>query len=68
MYVGTKQNTGSEADRAGLTNGVPKFVSVTDNPVEIVDSSTRATAITSGTPFTLSEVTSTAFSRPEDGA
>ena len=68
VYVGTKQNTGSEADRAGLTNGVLKFVSVTGNPVEITDSSTRATAITSGTPFTLSEVASTAFSRPEDGA
>ncbi len=68
VYVGTKQNTGSEADRAGLTNGVLKFVSVTGNPTEIIDSSTRATGITSGTPFTLSEVASTAFSRPEDGA
>lgn len=68
VYVGTKQNAGTEADKAGLTNGVLKFVTVTGNPAEIVNSTTRATNITSGTTFTLSGVASTAFSRPEDGA
>ncbi len=52
VYVGTKQSTGSEVDKAGLTNGTLKFVSVTGNPTEIVSSSTRATNITSGTRFT----------------
>lgn len=68
VYVGTKQNAGTEADKAGLTNGALKFVAVAGNPTEIVNSTTRATAITSGTAFTLSDVASTSFSRPEDGA
>src|SRR5262249_28710225 len=68
VYVGTKPNAGSEADRAGLTNGTLKFVNVVGNPVEIVNSATRATNITSGTRFTLSGTSSTTFSRPEDGA
>jgi hypothetical protein len=68
VYVGTKQRTGSEVDRAGLTNGTLKFVNVTGNPVEIVNTTTRATNITSGTRFTLSGTASTTFSRPEDGA
>ena len=68
VYVGTKQRTGSEVEKAGLTNGTLKFVNVTANPVEIVDTTTRATNITSGTRFTLSGTASTTFSRPEDGA
>lgn len=68
VYVGTKQSTGTDADKAGLTNGVLKFVSVTGNPAEITDATTRATTITSGTAFTLSAASSTTFSRPEDGA
>ena len=68
VYVGTKQNTGTEIDKAGLTNGVLKFVNVTGNPAEITDAATRATGIASGTPFTLSSVASTTFSKPEDGA
>src|SRR5262245_39369783 len=68
VYVGTKTNSGSEADKAGLTNGTLKFVNVVGNPVEIVNSTTRATNITSGTRFTLSGTSSTTFSRPEDGA
>ena len=68
VYVGTKQTTGSEVDKAGLTNGTLKFVNVTGNPVEIVNGTTRATNITSGTAFTLSATASTTFSRPEDGA
>jgi phosphodiesterase/alkaline phosphatase D-like protein len=68
VYVGTKTNTGSAVDRAGLTNGTAKFVNVVGNPVEIVNATTRATNITSGTRFTLSGTSSTTFSRPEDGA
>ena len=68
VYVGTKQSTGTEADRAGLTNGVLKFVTVAGNAAEITDGASRATTITSGTPFTLSDAESTRFSRPEDGA
>jgi hypothetical protein len=68
VYVGTKQATGSEVDKAGLTNGTLKFVSVKGNPVEIVDTATRATNIKSGMRFTLSGTESTTFSRPEDGA
>ncbi len=69
VYVGTKKATGqSEVDRAGLTNGTLQFVNVVGNPREIVDSTTRATRIVSGTAFTLSDTSSTTFSRPEDGA
>src|SRR5262249_18310360 len=68
VYVGTKTSTGSEVDKAGLTNGTLSFVNVTGNPVEIVSTATRATNITSGTAFTLSGTSSTTFSRPEDGA
>jgi hypothetical protein len=68
VYVGTKTNTGSVVDRAGLTNGTLGFVTVTGNPTEIVNATTRATNITDGTRFTLSGTASTAFSRPEDGA
>lgn len=69
VYVGTKQRFGSsEVEKAGLTNGTLQFVNVAGNPLEIVDSVTRATKITSGTPFTLSSTASTTFSRPEDGA
>ena len=55
-------------DKAGLTNGTLKFVIVTGNPAEIVNTTTRATNITNGTRFTLSGTASTTFSRPEDGA
>ena len=68
IYVGTKTAAGSEVDKAGLTNGVTKFIKVTGNTVEIINSSTRATNIVSGTAFTLSGTASTTFSRPEDGA
>ncbi len=67
VYVGLKQSTGTEVDKAGLNNGTLSFVNVTGNPVEIVNTTTRATNITSGTAFTLSGTTSTTFSRPEDG-
>ncbi len=68
VYVGTKQSTGTEVDKAGLTNGILKFISVAGNSAEIANATTRATNITSGTRFTLSSTASTTFSRPEDGA
>lgn len=68
VYVGTKTNSGTDADRAGLTNGAISFVSVVGNPQEVVNPITRATEIRSGTRFQLSSSSSTAFSRPEDGA
>lgn len=68
VYVGTKQSSGTEADKAGLTNGVLKFVTVAGNAAEIADGTTRSTNIASGTAFTLSATASTSFSRPEDGA
>lgn len=67
VYIGTKTNTGNEVERAGLTNGSLYFVNVAGNTAEIVNTTTRATNITSGTPFTLSGTASTTFSRPEDG-
>lgn len=68
VYVGTKQSTGTEVDKAGLTNGTLKFINVTGNAAEVVNGTTRATNITNGTAFTLSATASTTFSRPEDGA
>ncbi len=68
VYVGTKTDTGSDVDRAGLTNGTLKFINVAGNATELADSTTRATNIASGTRFSLSTDASTAFSRPEDGA
>jgi RTX calcium-binding nonapeptide repeat (4 copies) len=68
VYVGTKQSIGTEVDKAGLTNGVTKFINISGSTTEIVNSTTRATNIANGTAFTLSSTTSTTFSRPEDGA
>ncbi|MFZ5522676.1 MAG: hypothetical protein ACOY9D_01150 [Pseudomonadota bacterium] len=68
VYVGTKTSSGSEVDKAGLTNGVVKFVSIDGIAKEISDAATRATGIVSGMRFSLSDTVSTAFSRPEDGA
>jgi SprB repeat/HYR domain len=67
VYIGAKTNTGTEVDKAGLTNGTLKFVNVAGSTAEIVNTTTRATNITSGTAFTLSATSSTTFSRPEDG-
>ena len=68
VYVGTKTNTGSEVDKAGLTNGTLKFINVTGSAAEIVNNPTRATNLTNGTAFTLRATVPTVFSRPEDGA
>jgi hypothetical protein len=70
VYVGTKTSSGTDADRAGLTNGVMKFVNVAGVTAEITaaNAATRNTAITSGAKFTLGSTAATTFSRPEDGA
>jgi hypothetical protein len=68
VYVGTKQSSGTEVEKAGLMNGTLRQISVTANPTEITNTTTRTTGITSGTRFTLSATASTTFSRPEDGA
>jgi len=68
VYVGTKTDTGSVVDKAGLTNGATKFVNVTGFTKELNDNVNRTTGIISGTAFTLNDSTSTEFSRPEDGA
>ena len=67
VYVGTKTNTGSEVDRAGLTNGAMGFINVTGFASEIGNATTRASAIPNGASFTVA-ATGTAFSRPEDAA
>ncbi len=75
VYVGTKTNTGSEVDKAGLTNGTMKFINVAGfadalgtTTEEIANTTTRTTGILDGTAFTLSDTSATTFSRPEDGA
>jgi hypothetical protein len=67
FYEGTKTNSGSEVDKAGLTNGTLKHILVAGNAAEIVNAANRATGITNGTAFSLSATNSTVFSRPEDG-
>jgi hypothetical protein len=67
FYVCTKQATGTAVEKAGLKNGQHFFIQVVGSPVEIVNTTTRATNITSGTRFTLDPTVGTQFSRPEDG-
>lgn len=67
IYVGTKTTTGTDVDKAGLTNGTLKFVNVAGVTSEINNATTRTTGIADGTAFTLSATSSTTFSRPEDG-
>jgi hypothetical protein len=63
VYAGSKQAAGSPIERAGLTHGVRKVVSVTGLPTE-----NGAVAFPdTPQPFTLAD-TGTAFDRPEDGA
>jgi hypothetical protein len=68
VYIGTKTTSGSEVDKAGLTNGVAKFINVDGITAEIANTTTRATNIVDGAHFSLSDTASTTFSRPEDGA
>ena len=69
VYVGAKQAAGNVVERAGLMNGQNYIVGVVGNAAEIVNTTTRATNITSGTRFTLNlNAAGTTFSRPEDGA
>ena len=67
LYVGTKQATGTAVDKAGLKGGQHFFVQVVGSLNEIVNTTTRATNITSGTRFSLDPTVGTQFSRPEDG-
>jgi hypothetical protein len=81
IYVGSKANTGSPIDRAGLTNGALYGLAVSGFAAE-----SPASGIPSGTPFTLASLGNvenlsgaqleslsaasgvTGFQRPEDGA
>src|SRR5262249_40270 len=74
VYVGTKQSTGSEADKAGLTNGTLKFIAVNGfadangaTTEEFTNATTHAANFPS-TRFSPTSTPSTTFSRPEDGA
>lgn len=67
VYVGTKQASGTEPEKAGLMNGTLKHIRVVGIADEISNTTTRTTAITSGMRFTLEAASSTFFSRPEDG-
>ena len=70
VYVGTKTSTGTEVDKAGLTNGTIYFVNVAGMAVERTNNTATGTpnTVANGTAFTLSHTASTTFSRPEDGA
>jgi hypothetical protein len=67
VYVGQKSVAGTVVDRAGLTGGTLSFVRVGAIASEIANTTTRTTTIASGMRFSLSALSSTAFSRPEDG-
>jgi len=63
VYAGTKQKTGNEVDKAGLTNGTTQSITIASLPVE-----DGATPVPDGPlAFTLSS-NGTKFDRPEDGA
>jgi hypothetical protein len=63
VYSGTKQTTGNEIEKAGLTNGTTKSIFVPSLPVE-----DGAAATPDGPqPFTLA-ANGTKFDRPEDGS
>ena len=53
MYIGTKTNTGTEVQKAGLTNGHPWGVKVTGFSVERVNSTTINNPPAAGTHFDL---------------
>lgn len=71
VYVGDKQTTGTDVEKAGLTNGTLKFINVAGMAVEGSTSRGATVApasVANGTRFSLSDTTSTTFLRPEDGA
>ncbi len=53
FYIGTKTNTGTEVEKAGLTNGHPWGVKVPGFPVERVNSTTINMPPAPGSPFVL---------------
>ncbi|HND56036.1 MAG TPA: Ig-like domain-containing protein, partial [Pirellulaceae bacterium] len=70
-YVGTKQNTGNEIQRAGLTNGTAYQVQVAVGGVNVAAES-RVNGLGTTTPaykgtFSLVAGTGTGFNRAEDG-
>ncbi len=76
VYVGTKQDTGTPAEMAGLMNGVSYGIQVQVNGVNVTNESRDFGFASSGTPlysatFTLAPggtAAGTSFLRPEDGA
>jgi len=64
VYIGTKTNVGTEADKAGLTNGALYNVLVSGT----VTTEDRTVGRFNGMNFTLSGSAATTFLRPEDGA
>lgn len=71
VYVGTKTNSGTAVDKAGLTNGTQKFVNVAGMSLEVPAGRGATTPLNTplqNAAFTLSATASTTFSRPEDGA
>ncbi len=56
FYIGTKTNTGTEIDKAGLNGGHPWAVKVTGFPVERVNSTTINLPPTPGTRFSLVDI------------
>jgi len=53
VYVGTKTNTGTEVDKAGLTNGVLYGVKVTGSPSESRSTNVGIAAVGGTRPFTM---------------
>ncbi|MFM9835631.1 MAG: PEP-CTERM sorting domain-containing protein [Methylophilaceae bacterium] len=70
VYVGTKQATGTDAEKAGLNNGTTYYVNVAGVTAERTNTAAGASpsTIANGTAFSLTTNAATAFSRPEDGA
>src|SRR5262249_21378408 len=68
-YVGTKQYTGNEVQRAGLTNGTTYQVAVNGVTAESRNFALGTSSLVTAGTFTLvNGFGGTTFSRPEDGA
>jgi len=73
VYIGTKQKTGNEVEKAGLTNGKLYRVVVNNGASETTADDAGLAVSNGSTTFTLVEntptgVAGTSFLRPEDGA